>query len=304
MANTLQTPQEVERALGIKPSERLTDDSDLVNKPEPTVQKVAQPKPEPGSQQQQPQQATQPEQQKGLTPEEKAKMFQSKFSQEEEARKKLEKELAMTNEKLNFVTNMMSQFQQQPVQEVVPVNEVKVSEPNIKDFIPDYDPRDGVSTTDPGYQQYLRAKEDYRDKQLKESLKIEVDNKIQENLRLQKLTDNAVKLCDKYPEYKAPVTQQNPYGVNWQKVKIELGAFVEGGDLIKAKEFIDFKSGKSTQPEKQQTDHSILEQIEERAKSPNDQKIPSVTTSPGISGDRNVELSEEAKQFQRTFGKL
>jgi len=301
---TLQTPQEIEKALGIKPGERLTNDSNP--KPESesvTVQKVAQTTQqvlEPDPQQQSTQQATQPEQQRELTPEERAKMFQQRFSHEETERKKLEQELALTNEKLNFITNMMSQFQQQPVQQVAqPVSEVKVLEPNIKDFIPDYDPRDGVSTTDPGYQQYLRAREEFRDKQLEERLTKNISSKMEQTSRLERLRVNAEQLCSKYPEYRGFNGEPN-----WNKIKVELGAFVEGGDLIKAKEFVDFKAGRLTQPVKQQTDHSILEQIEQHAKLPNDQKIPSVTTSPGTSGNRNVELSEEARQFQRIFGKF
>lgn len=297
---TLQTPQEIEKALGIKPGERLTNDSD----PKPAVQKVAQvikQTSEPDPQQQQTQQATQPEPQKELTPEERAKMFQQKFSQEETERKKLERELALTNEKLNFVTNMMSQFQQPTQQVVQPVNEVKVLEPNIKDFIPDYDPREGVSTTDPGYQQYLRAREDYRDKQLEDRLTKNISSKMEQTSRLERLKNNAEQLCLQYPEYRGFNGEPN-----WNKIKVELGAFVEGGDLIKAKEFVDFKAGKLTQLAKQPTDHSMLEQIEQHANSikGDQEKIPSVTTSPGTSGNRNVELSEEAKQFQRIFGKL
>jgi hypothetical protein len=299
MAKTLQTPQEVEKALGIKPGERLTNDSDP--KPEPAVQKVAQVTQQvsgPNPQQQQTQPVIQLEQQKELTPDERAKMFQSKFSQEEEARKKVEQELALTNEKLNFVTNVMSQFQQ-PVQQVAQQPEVKIKEPDMKDFVPDYDPREGVQTTDPGYQQYLRAREDYRDKQLEDRLTKNISSKMEQASRLERLRSNAEQLVLQYPEYRGFNGEPN-----WNKIKVELGAFVEGGDLIKAKEFVDFKAGKSTQPTKQQTDHSVLEQIEQHAKAPNGQKIPSVTTSPGTSGNRNVELSEEAKQFQRTFGKL
>jgi hypothetical protein len=156
-----------------------------------------------------------------------------------------------------------------------------------------------VQTIDPGYQQYLRAREEYRDKQLEEKLTKNISSKMEQTSRLERLKVNAEQLCLKYPEYRGFNGEPN-----WNKIKVELGAFVEGGDLIKAKEFVDFKAGKLTQPAKQQTDHSILEQIEQHAKTPNDQRIPSVTTSPGTSGNRNVELSEEAKQFQRTFGKL
>ena len=300
---TLQTPQEVEKALGIKPGERLTDDSK--SEPgKPAVQKIAQQTSKSEPQQQQAQPAIQPEQQRELTPDERAKMFQQKFSQEETERKKLEQELVLTNDKLNFITNVMSQFQQQPVQQVAQQPEVKVKEPDIRDFVSDYDPREGVQTTDPGYQQYLRAREDYRDKQLEDRLTKNISSKMEQTSRLEKIRANGEKLCEQYPEYRAPVSPQFPDGINWGKIKIELGAFVEGGDLIKAKEFVDFKAGKSTQPVKQQTDQSILEQIEQHAKAPNDQRIPSVTTSPGTSGNRNVELSEEGGQYQRIFGKL
>ena len=300
---TLQTPQEVEKALGIKSGERLTDDSK--SEPgKPAVQKIAQQTSKSEPQQQQAQPAIQPEQQRELTPDERAKMFQQKFSQEETERKKLEQELVLTNDKLNFITNVMSQFQQQPVQQVAQQPEVKVKEPDIRDFVSDYDPREGVQTTDPGYQQYLRAREDYRDKQLEDRLTKNISSKMEQTSRLERLKNNAEQLCSQYPEYRGSVSPQFPDGINWGKIKIELGTFVEGGDLIKAKEFVDFKAGKSTQPVKQQTDQSILEQIEQHAKAPNDQRIPSVTTSPGTSGNRNVELSEEGGQYQRIFGKL
>lgn len=289
----LTDPAAVERALGIRPTERLTTD-----KPAPVVPVTVE---VPATQVTPAPVITQPvtpdEKKSELTDAERARLFQSNFSKEQERAKQLEQQNAALNQQIAFMNQFVANMQGAlPAQKAVEEEPVKLKEPDIVEFVKDYDPEVGVTVNDPGYRKFLKAQRDYDKEMIKRDVAAEITQKIKTESRLEVLKSNAAVLCEKYPEFKTPAGEPN-----WLKIKNDLGAFVEGGDLIKAKEFVDFKSGKVPVQATQATP-TLIQQIETIANEPS-QRIPSVASANQVSGVQQV-ISQEAQQLKRMFGKV
>lgn len=290
-------PAAVERALGIRPTERLTTDKPPTTVAPVTVAVPATPVTPVAQAPVAAQPATPDEKKPELTDAERARLFQSNFSKEQERAKQLEQQNAALNQQIAFMNQFVANMQGAlPAQKAVEEEPIKLKEPDIAEFVKDYDPDEGVSVNDPGYRKFLKAQREYDKEMIKRDVATEITQKLKTESRLEVLKSNAVVLCEKYPEFTTPTGEPN-----WLKIKNELGAFVEGGDLIKAKEFVDFKSGKVPVQAPQATP-TLIQQIETIANEPS-QRIPSVASANQVSGVTQG-ISQEAQQLKRMFGKV
>lgn len=247
-------------------------------------------------------------QQVQLSDADRAKMFQHKFSVEEAARKKLEQEIAMLKQNLEFATTFiqnaaLTQQMLAPQAGVAPVQgqpagdgQGQLVEPQITEFISDYDPEVGVKDSDPRYRKFLKAQRDYERKLITQDVLADVNK----NNRMDNLQKEGLRLCEAYPQYGLPNGQPN-----WYKIQQELGAFLSLGDLVKAKKFVDFQNQPAvpttTQPDNVQT---ILQQIEAHATTPApNQQIPSVVTVGPVSEQQPIVYSDDVKLMQKHFGR-
>jgi hypothetical protein len=284
--------------LGIRPTERLTTDKPTTPVAPVTVTVPATPVTQVTPAPVVAQSATSDEKKPELTDAERARLFQSNFSKEQERAKQLEQQNATLQQQIAFMNQFVANMQGAlPAQKAVVEDEpVKLKEPDIAEFVKDYDPDEGVSVNDSGYRKFLKAQREYDKEMIKRDVAAEITHKIKTESRLEVLKSNAAVLCEKYPEFKTPTGEPN-----WLKIKNDLGAFVEGGDLINAKEFVDFKSGKVPVQATQATP-TLIQQIETIANEPS-QRIPSVANANQVSGV-SQEISQEAQQLKRMFGKV
>ncbi len=331
MEKILDTLPEIERALGIPKNQRLTDDSDLEESNSQDVSSQNLDSLDSDEQQDleqladdqslddnedvsveegsdQPQKLDEAEGQpsgkkpsprRRLTDRERARLFQSRASKFETQNRQLQEKLKAMEEKLDLLTTIFgSQFQQMPVNTMQAQSQAatdEIPEPNINDFIPDYDPSDGVAITDHRYQSYLKARERWQEQRLEQRLTQRLSQKLEEAQRLERLKQDAMELCERYPEYR--MTNGEP---NWKKIKDELGQFISIGSLLEARQFLDFRMSRA----RAQGNNDVIGQIERRANSgTTKQKIPSVTNSPVVSNKPRT-LSKDEELFLKVFGQI